>query len=66
MHRSPVMTMMIRAAEKAGRAILRDFGEVEHLQASRKGPRDFVTVADERPNASCARNCSAPGRGSAC
>ncbi len=48
MRRSPVMTMMIRAAEKAGRAILRDFGEVEHLQASRKGPRDFVTVADEK------------------
>ena len=39
MRRSPVMTMMIRAAEKAGRAVLRDFGEVEQLQASRKGPR---------------------------
>ncbi len=48
MRRSPVMTMMIRAAEKAGRAIVRDFGEVEHLQASLKGPRDFVTVADEK------------------
>ncbi len=48
MRHSPVMTMMIRAAEKAGRAIVRDFGEVEHLQASRKGPRDFVTVADEK------------------
>jgi len=42
------MTMMIRAAEKAGRAVLRDFGEVEQLQASMKGPRDFVTVADEK------------------
>lgn len=48
MRRSPVMTMMIRAAEKAGRAVIRDFGEVEHLQASMKGPRDFVTVADEK------------------
>ena len=48
MRRSPVMTMMIRAAEKAGRAVLRDFGEVEQLQASRKGPRDFVTKADEK------------------
>lgn len=48
MRRSPVMTMMIRAAEKAGRAVVRDFGEVEHLQASLKGPRDFVTVADKK------------------
>lgn len=48
MRRSPVMTMMIRAAEKAGRAVVRDFGEIEHLQASVKGPRDFVTVADEK------------------
>ncbi|MEK9903750.1 MAG: inositol monophosphatase family protein [Rhodospirillales bacterium] len=48
MRRTPVMTMMIRAAEKAGRAIVRDFGEVEHLQASNKGPRDFVLKADEK------------------
>jgi myo-inositol-1(or 4)-monophosphatase len=48
MRRSPVMTMMIRAAEKAGKAVVRDFGEVEHLQASLKGPRDFVTKADEK------------------
>lgn len=48
MRRSPVMNMMIRAAEKAGRAVVRDFGEVEQLQASLKGPRDFVTVADEK------------------
>lgn len=48
MRRTPVMTMMIRAAEKAGRAIVRDFGEVEHLQASMKGPRDFVNVANQK------------------
>lgn len=48
MRRSPVMTMMIRAAEKAGRAVLRDFGEVEQLQVSMKGPRDFVTIADQK------------------
>lgn len=48
MRRSPVMTMMIRAAEKAGRAVVRDFGEIEHLQASMKGPRDFVTKADHK------------------
>lgn len=39
---------MIAAAEKAGRAIARDFGEVEHLQVSRKGTNDFVTKADHR------------------
>lgn len=45
---SPIMTVMIRAAEKASRALLRDFNEVEHLQVSRKGPADFVTAADKR------------------
>ncbi len=43
-----MMTIMIRAAEKASRALLRDFNEVEHLQVSRKGPGDFVTAADKR------------------
>ena len=42
------MTIMIRAAEKASRALLRDFNEVEQLQVSRKGPADFVTAADKR------------------
>jgi len=42
------MTIMIRAAEKASRALLRDFGEVENLQVARKGPGDFVTAADKR------------------
>ncbi len=37
---------MARAAEKAGRALVRDFGEVEQLQVSRKGPADFVSSAD--------------------
>lgn len=45
---SPIMTMMIRAAEKAAKGLLRDFNEVEHLQISRKGPGDFVTAADKR------------------
>ena len=36
------------AARKAGRALIRDFGEVEQLQVSRKGPADFVSVADRR------------------
>jgi len=43
---SPLLTVMIQAAQKAGRALIRDFGEVEHLQVSRKGPADFVSRAD--------------------
>lgn len=42
------MKVMIRAAEKAGRSLVRDFGEVEQLQVSRKGPGDFVSAADRR------------------
>lgn len=45
---SPTMTVMIRAAEKAARSLLRDFGEVEQLQVSTKGPGDFVSAADRR------------------
>lgn len=45
---SPLINVMVRAAEKAGRALTRDFGEVENLQVSRKGPADFVTAADKR------------------
>jgi myo-inositol-1(or 4)-monophosphatase len=37
---------MVRAAEKAARTLVRDFGEVEQLQVSRKGPADFVSSAD--------------------
>ena len=36
------------AARKASRGLIRDFGEVEHLQVSRKGPADFVTASDLR------------------
>lgn len=39
---------MIGAAQKAGRALTRDFGEVEQLQVSRKGPADFVSKADTK------------------
>ncbi len=45
---SPILSIMVRAAEKAGRVLIRDFGEVEQLQVSRKGPADFVTAADKR------------------
>jgi len=46
--RSPVMNVMIRAADRAARGLKRDFGEVSNLQVSRKGPADFVTTADLR------------------
>ena len=39
---------MEKAAKKAGTKLARDFGEVEHLQVSRKGPADFVSRADFR------------------
>ncbi|MEM6811880.1 MAG: inositol monophosphatase family protein [Pseudomonadota bacterium] len=45
---SPIMNVMIKAAEKAARSLRRDFGEVDNLQVSRKGPADFVTAADKR------------------
>jgi myo-inositol-1(or 4)-monophosphatase len=45
---SALMTMMLSAARKAGRSLARDFGEVEHLQVSLKGPSNFVTAADRR------------------
>ncbi len=44
--RSATIHVMARAAERAGRALIRDFGEVEQLQVSRKGPGDFVSAAD--------------------
>jgi len=45
---SPDLTVMIKAAEKAARSLIRDFGEVEQLQVSQKGPGDFVSAADKR------------------
>ena len=45
---SPLFTVMRRAAEAASRQLLRDFGDVAHLQVSRKGPADFVSQADQR------------------
>jgi myo-inositol-1(or 4)-monophosphatase len=42
---------MLKAARKAGRALLKDFGEVENLQVSMKGPGDFVSRADRNAQA---------------
>src|ERR1700752_2367947 len=48
MLRAPLLNVMIQAARKAARSLKRDFGEVEHLQVSLKGPANFVCAADRR------------------
>src|SRR5215218_9253752 len=48
MLRSALLNVMIKAARKAARTLKRDFGEVEHLQVSLKGPANFVSAADHR------------------
>ncbi len=48
MNGSANLNVMIKAARKAGRALLKDFTEVEQLQVSAKGPGDFVTRADRQ------------------
>ena len=45
---SALINVMVGAARKAGRGLRRDFGEVEHLQVSLKGPANFVSAADRR------------------
>ncbi len=42
------LNIMIKAAEKASKVLIRDFGEIEKLQVSKKGPSDFVTNSDFR------------------
>jgi len=42
------LNVMIKACEKASKVLIRDFGEIENLQVSKKGPRDFVTNSDLR------------------
>jgi len=45
---SPNLNIMIKACEKASKVLIRDFGELENLQVSIKGPRDFVTNSDKK------------------
>ncbi len=45
---SALINVMFTAARKAGRSLARDFGEVEQLQVSLKGPANFVSAADHR------------------
>ena len=40
------LNLMIKASEKASKILIRDFGEIENLQVSKKGPKDFVTNSD--------------------
>ncbi len=48
MARTALLNVMVQAVLKAGRSLTRDFGEVENLQVSLKGPGDFVSAADRR------------------
>lgn len=48
MARSALLNIMVQSATKASRSLTRDFGEIENLQVSRKGPADFVSQADHR------------------
>ena len=43
---SPNLNIMIKASEKASKILIKDFGEIENLQVSKKGPKDFVTNSD--------------------
>ena len=51
MSRSPLMTVMVDAVMRAAKGLRRDFGEVENLQVSSKGPGDFVSTADHKAEA---------------
>jgi myo-inositol-1(or 4)-monophosphatase len=42
------INVMVKACRKASKILIRDFGEIENLQVSQKGPGDFVTVSDKR------------------
>ncbi len=55
---SPALNVVVAAVQKAGRRLLRDFGEVEQLQVSVKGPGDFVSQADMRAEETLRRELS--------
>jgi len=63
--RSALVNVMVSAALKAARGLVRDFGEVENLQVSKKGPGDFVSAADMRAQQTIQRELSRarPGYG---
>ena len=45
---SPQINLIVKACMKASKSLIRDFGEIENLQVSSKGPGDFVSSADKR------------------
>ena len=45
---SAIINVMIKACRKASKVLIRDFGEIENLQVSLKGPGDFVTLSDKK------------------
>ena len=45
---SPILNLMIKSCEKVSKVLIRDFGEVEKLQVSIKGPKNFVTNSDRK------------------
>lgn len=55
---SALINVMVAAAEKAGRGLVRGFGEIENLQVSKKGPADFVSEADRRAEETIYRELS--------
>ena len=63
MARSALLNIMVQATQKAGRRLTRDFGEVENLQVSLKGPGDFVSSSDKEAeeNIHYALNKGRPG-----
>ncbi|RVK12652.1 inositol monophosphatase family protein, partial [Sinorhizobium meliloti] len=48
MARSALLNVMVQAVFKAGKSLARDFGEVQNLQVSLKGPADYVSQADRK------------------
>ena len=58
MLRSALLNVMVQAAHKAARSLKRDFGEVENLQVSLKGPANFVSAADKRAEETLFRELS--------
>ena len=62
-HISPTLDLMQKAARRAAKSLRRDFGEVEALQVSRKGPADFVSAADQRAEEAVYEELHAARRG---
>ena len=52
---SALLNVMVKAARQAARGLKRDFGEVEKLQVSLKGPANFVTASDRKAEEVSAR-----------